>query len=467
MTNEPLTWALETPSPGGSVRLEWLFSENSMTGLRWRDEIIGSDDPRLRLGNLPCSDNGAPFPIQFRFDPATGKPLRRFGPDAARSSFPNLASDGFPVLQNTLQPRADAKSRISVPQGTMAIFSAGISTRIFCLTKDGELHFRASPTEWAYLQSFAKIDMPDYAFGIAAFEDGFAMVLGNAAIVCRIADGFPVLFTEIHRIEGAVFCGSPAILNERHVAFPIRRGNSVAIATFDLRSGDWQAEMEAGTCSVPDLFFSVPTQTVSRTPDTFWVGAHDYLVLGTDFGQPSIAIRRFPSGLTALAGAAVLRDERNTIHALARSDDFYAFVSLTNTPRIAKLEGPHLCSGQSRFYGRSFYPFFWDDSPIDLQIEVGAGSVLLPLAYRPGGVGVAQATLLMKVEGIRDIAPLLHQQTDEWFSGQLYWHAGAQLHPLQVNLKFRSRFDIVIHCETDALVVGSALNGQFSRLSAS
>jgi|GEM_PF-6782771 len=464
---EDLIWTLETGSPEGSLNLNWGFAGSSVTGVELAGGFIGTDDARLRLADLPYNDDGRAFPTQFNYDPANGQPLRRRGADAPESSFPSFAADGFAPLLTSLRFRSGLeKARLAVPQGAIAIFSAGVATRIFCLTGSGELHFRASLTEWVFLERFASVDLPDYAFGVACFPQGFATIVSNKVIIGYVSGDVPRLTVKIKDRDGAVFCGAPALLDERHIGFPVRRGDALSIARFDHIGQAWKEDLPAGTLTDGGSFFCQPVQSASRTPDTFWIGASCYLFVGSEFGQQTATVRTFPDGLSAILGAPPLRDERNIIHALARNDQFYANVSLTVTPRVTRLDGPHLSAGQSRFFGRSYYPSFWDDAPIELPIEVGGGSLLLPLAFRAAPAD-APGALVMKVEGVRDVGSLLHHKTDEWHSGHLYWHAGAQLQSLQVTLRFRSRFDIVIHCEREALVIGSAISGQFFRLTAS
>jgi hypothetical protein len=464
MQTDQEIWTFPLPVQGGG-EVEWVFEDAKVQLLRWKGAELKPDDGRLRLGNLPFSDEGTVFPAQFQFDPATGRRLRMPSADAPLSCSPNLTLRGFPVLPEKINMNTVLKrERTLVPQGAMCIFSAGTPARVFSIAHNGRLFLRSAPDEWIELEGLAAPDLPRYALGVVGYERGFATVLDNRAVLCKTLDGLPELSRETHEIDGAVFCAAPSIIEKGRIAFPVRRGDAVSIAIYDSQAQAWEPEIALeGHATVPDSFFAPAIQSSSQMPDTYWIGERTYLQLGAEYGRRFASLKPLPDGARAIAGVVPLLDKQGTVYVLAKTDAFYALISLASSAKTIPLEGPHLSAGQGRYIGRYYHPSLWDDEVVTLQIEAGAGRALLPLAYKVDRRGDTGGTLLMLVDGIDDVASLFTDPNGR-HSGTLYWHVGALLHPLQITLMFADRHDIIVFCENDALIVGSARNGDFYRL---
>ncbi|OLP55036.1 hypothetical protein BJF92_16685 [Rhizobium rhizosphaerae] len=460
-------WSFQLGEGDEAAQLDWrLDAAGMVTGLFWCGKPMERTDPLLHLADLPRDAQGRAFPATFRFDPATGQKLTHWHDATPLASFPRLAPDGFPVLPLAGQPVPAEKSEVHLPQGTVAVFSAGTPVRLFCLTRHGELHLRQPDGAWTWCDSLAQPGEVDHAFGVLGFATGFALVLAGHALVCRLRPGMPGLVH--HRLKpepGRRLCGAPALIDPDSIAFPVQRDETVGLMTYAIEAGGWAEEMEAGPLPLEaGEMLALPVQTASRQPETVWVGSSGALVTGFDFQSRVTATRPFGPDIRAVAGALPLREESGTLHALVSTPDCYGLISLTATPRLTELHGLQLCAGQARYSGRSFYPSLWSDSILELGVEAGAGSALLPLAYQKDARGAVDSALVILIRGLSGVDRLFARQGDAWLAGDLYWQSGSRLKPLEISLRLRARYDIIVFCEGDALVVGSALNGLFRRL---
>ncbi|MCJ8141872.1 hypothetical protein MKI84_02995 [Ancylobacter sp. A5.8] len=464
MVSEETHWPLPSPVPG--PELDWVFHDQRVVGLRWNGEVLTPEDPRFMLGAFPVSETGAPFPVQFRYDPATGGELKSPPSSGQLASYPGYERDGFPAILSGVSFRSSPeKLRVTMPAGAICVFCAGAPSRLFCLTSHGNLSFRLNETSWVELsRRLAPPTLPSHAFGVCAFAQGFAMALGNSAVIGRLVPGLPEPLITPHDFGDCVPCGTPALIEDDIIVFPVARGTSVKLARYQIATGKWLDDMIVEGQRAPGGgAFDVPVQNLSRIPDTFWCGETDYLVLTSAFDRREAHIRSLSAGMRAVRGAPRLRDERETIYVLASSDAHYAFVNLAGRPVPIPLDGPHLSAGEGRYIGRYYYPSLWSDEITAFQIEAGAERALVPLAYGRNERGRTESALLVLADGVSEVDALFSPRDGKIFSGSLYWHAGAQLHQLNITLRFRSRYDIILYRDAGGLVVGTALTGDFYR----
>ena len=463
MASEDTLWPLPSPIPG--PELEWTFHDQRVVGLRWNGEVLKPEDGRFMLGAFPRSESGAPFPIQFRFDPATGSELRPEPASGQIASHPGFERDGFPAILDAVSFRSDPeKVRVSMPAGAQSVFCAGTPSRLFCLTSHGNLSFRLNETTWVELsRRLAPPTLPPNAFGVCAFDQGFAMVLGNSAVIARLVSGLPEPVITPHDFGDGVPCGAPALIEDDVLVFPVARGATVKLARYKIAADDWLEDLDVEGQRTSAGALDVPFQNRSRIPDTFWCGDTDYLVLTSAFDRREAHIRSFPAGMRTVRGAPPLRDERDTLHMLVRSDAHYALVNLTGRQAPFPLGGPHLSVGEGRYVGRYYYPSLWNDDVTTLQIEAGAERALLPLAYGRNDRGRTESALLVLAENVSEVDDLFASHGDKIVSGNVYWHAGSQLHKLNITLRFRSKYEILLYRDNGGLVIGSSLTGDFYR----
>lgn len=466
MAADPELWPLPSPLPGGAD-LPWLVQDNRIVGLRWKSDVLRPDSPLFRLGAFPVSADGRPFPLQFRFDPATGAPLRPALPDGALASHPGFLADGFPAILDGLSFRQQPqRERVMVPAGTVAFFTAGAPARIFALTDRGGLFFRDTPGHWSELPTLAPVTWPLHTFGVCAHGRGFATVLADRAVIARVVQGYPALDFDAPRSAGSgVFCGAPAFLPEGVLAFPVRDGATVRLARYDVSAATWMEDLPVGgRLSTEETQFDPPVQSQSQNPDTFWIGARHYLRLSSLYGAWDARVEPLAEGLGFVRGAPVLRDERDTLHAMVQGEEYYALIALSPQGAQTRLDGPCLAAGRGRYFSRYYYPSLSQDEAVTLQIEAGGERVLLPLAYGVNGRGETDGALLVLCQGVGDIRQLFQPKVGQALSGTLYWHGGAQLYPMGVTLTFRSRADILLYRDTTSLCIGSSLTGDFYRI---
>jgi hypothetical protein len=458
-------WAFPGPD-GSNCLIEWVFQDSAPLGVRAGRDLIAANDPSLRLFNMPVSEKGTAFPHEFVFDPASGERLSRPSTNVLVSSFPNLSISGFPLLPSRSRHDHWTKIRLNnVPNGAQCFFAAGNPAYNFCITEAGDLYFRTGPDNWIFLERLAKPAGHPFSIGVVAYSRGFATVLSGTAVIAEIVDGFPKLLKKTLRVDGGSLCGPPSMLERDVVAFPVKRGDTFSLARYDTAKRAWLEEIVAeGPAIDCDEGLSAPIQSSSSAPDVFWIGRNGYLVLTSELGTRLARIQLFAEGITAAVGVPPLKDERDTVYALARTAKHYCYVSLSSHARTIELEGPHIAVGRGRYIGRDYYPSLWNDEVVTLQIEAGTGRLLLPLAFTANVKGATDGALLVLAEGVSNIDELFSLSGDKWFSGSLYWHSGSQLHPLHITLRFRSRFDILVLPENDGLIVGSALTNDFYRL---
>lgn len=461
-------WPLPSPVEG---ELQWLFQGDHLVGLRGAEDDLPVTSPLFALGGFPTTDRGSPLPLQFKFDPATGHPLREPVAEGPLLSHPGLGWGGFPAILDGLHFRTKrvAERMSSVPAGVVAFFTAGTPARIFALTDRGHLFFRAAPDAWEHIVTLAPLALPRHAFGVCAFEEGFAAVLDpGVAVVVHIVRGLPGVQVERLAASGGAYVGAPALLPGRILAFPRRgRGAQIILARYNLRTRSWLEPLPVkGELPLSEKIFSTPLQIHAQNPDTFWTGSRHYLKLSSDFGEWTASVQSLPEGLSFICGAPVLRDERDALHALVRGADFYAFQALSGSQGQMRLDGPSLAAGRGWYFARDFHPSPSSGDLVTLQVEAGGDRVLLPLAFGLNKDGDTEGVLVLLVKGVKDIRHLFEGVPGGSFSGALYWHGGGtQLHALNINLTFATRFDILLFTDNTHLFVGSSLEKTFYRVS--
>ncbi|MDE1567858.1 hypothetical protein [Aquabacter sediminis] len=457
-------WPLPSPCTD-EEDLVWTFAGSRVTGLQWKGQILKVDSPLFHLGAFPTSDDGTPFPIQFRFDPATGTPLHGAAADGPVASHPAGMRDGFPsFLSGCHLSGATERQQSVIPAGTVSIFSAGTPARIFALTTQGNLFFRMSADRWHEIAKLAPPPLDLHTFGVCAFETGFATVLQNTCVIAHLIAGRPELRLTRKTFAGAVLCGTPACIENGVLAFPIRRGTTLSISRYAIADQTWIDDLEVhGQANGKEEVYDPPIQNRSRIPETYWIGSSSFIRLSSTFDARDAYLEDLPAGLTAIRGAPVFRDERDGLHALVRGDADYAFLALSGTRAKIQLDGPCLSAGRGRYLGRHYYPSASTTQPVALTIDAGVDRVLLPLAYGVDGRGQTDGALLALVPGVRDIQDLFRPKPGQTLSAALFWHSGAQMYPLNTTLSILCRHDIILYRDNYYFYVGSALVGKIYR----
>lgn len=452
------SWPVASPLPG-EPPIEWVFSRGLPKGFHWNGEFFHQGDPRLDLANLPCSEGGLAYPASFRVDPQTGRMLSRAPGDGMLSGFPCLGADGFNVLPVPLDLAVNKWRAAELPKGAAALFRAGSPSRPFCLTSQGELLFRGDDGTWTWLDKMVPLDGPKTSFAIASGARGFAMVLADSAIICRLIDGIPGVVKEIERFAGAHFRGPPSLLGHAHLAFPLQRPEGLVIAIYDMEAGGWAAdipvEADTGTDAAGERF-TAPVQNSAQVPDVYWCARTTFLHLSLEHNERVARLHRLGEGKALIPGAPMLRDVEETVYALSRVDGNYAFTSLTPKSRSVALNGPHLAAGRARYNGRDFYPSIASDDMVTFRIEAGAGRLILPVAFGTDPRGATEGCLIVLVEDVYDVDAFLAGTGEVYRRGTLYWHSHAQLYPFRITLNLRSPFDLLVLCDPGCLIVSSA-----------
>ncbi|WP_216333381.1 hypothetical protein [Rhizobium sp. X9] len=446
--------------------VEWLFENSRPVEVRCGQKVSAASDPRLRLFNMPISASGRAFPPEFVFDPEDGSRLTRVNTRISATNFPMLSTSGFSVLPPNSRYDTDKKTRLmNVPTGVQCLFAAGDPVHHFCITAAGDLYFSAGDDQWIFAERLAKPTGNPVSFGVVSFHSGFATVLSSTALVCEFVDGFPEISKQTLRLAGGSFCAPPSLIENGVIAFPVQRDGQLSVAMYDTEARRWLDEIVAKGQSI-DWGDGFPTAShgSSYTPDVFWIGSNGYLTLTSELGTRRAETYAFPATVKTVAGVPPLRDEQDTIYALARTAEHYCYVSLSPNSRTVILSGPHVAAGRGRYIGRDFYPSLWSDEVVTFQIEAGTGKILLPLAFTTNAKGATESALVLLVDGVHEIDALFSKSGESWFNSRLYWHSGSQLYPLQISLRLRSRFDIMLLLEENALIVGSSLTNDFYRL---
>ncbi|MCS0502198.1 hypothetical protein [Ancylobacter mangrovi] len=462
MTGGEEIWPVPSPV-AGEPPIRWVFGDGLPKGFHWREAFFDQGDERLDLANLPTSAAGLAYPAPFRFDPQTGRPLSRPRAGGIVSGFPALGADGFASLPSALDLAASRWRAAALPKGAVALFRSGSPSRAFCLTAQGELFFRAEAAQagagsgWVWLDKMAPNSWPKASFAVASSPLGFATVLAESAVIGRFLDGIPGPVKRIEQFAGARFCGPPSRIERDRIAFPLRRAGALAIAVYDMAADAWEDEIAVEMQGIPwDGLFTLPVQNTAQPPDVYWCAPDAFLHLTSEHGTRLARLQGFEKGTTPVAGAPMLRDVEETIHALCRVGGDYAFTSLTPRPRSVRLNGPHLAAGRARYNGRDFYPSIAGDDMLTFRVEAGAGRLILPVAFRTDERGATDAALVALVDEVLDVDAFLSGRGEAYRRGTLYWHSGGQLYPLRITLELRSPFDLLVLCSASGLVVGSA-----------
>ncbi|KQT69854.1 MULTISPECIES: hypothetical protein [unclassified Aureimonas] len=448
----------------GADDLEWSFDGGSLVGLRSGDQMVEASDASFDLLDLQLDERtGRVFPPHFRFDPETGRPLvRRAGLDAPFGA-PYLRADGLPDLDlGGRSPDVESRAPVAMPAGIVALFACGDPTTLFCLTAQGVLFFQCRTGAWIELDRLAPPDLPAHAFSVVATRDGFAGVFGQRLVVCEMSGSLPRMVLHSPPAPKGRPCGSPVAIENGGIAFPMLVEGRISIEVFWSRERRWGTMEVAGVPNASDFAFSVPVQVPSQLPDTYWVGAHSYILMSSDYGERTCEVRPFPDGVQAVLGPRPLRDSSNTLHVLVETQSHFAYRSLTRSPRTTPLSGPHVSAGQQSFFSRSVFETPWDEDPVSFQIEAGAGRILLPLAYDQGANGKNLGTLVALVDD-GDIAGLFSTSAERIRTSTLHWQSGARVISLKASAQLRNRFDILAYRTDRHLIVGSAVNGAFYR----
>lgn len=453
----------QTRAEEDAADLEWSFEAGMLVGVRSGDQVVTKDDASFDLLDLRIEEaSGRLFPPHFRFDPETGRGLARREGRSAIFSAPYLQADGFAHLDlDGRVPDAESRTSLSMPAGIVSLFACGQPTTLFCLTAQGVVFFQRANGEWAEINRLAPPGLPAHAFSVIGFGEGFAGVFGDRLIVCELSGSVPRAVLHRRPVAQGRPCGSPAAIENGGIAFPVARGNVIALEIFWLRERRWSTMEVGGAPVAADAVFSVPAQVPSQMPDTFWIGPRSYLLLGSDYGVRTCEVRPFPEGVEAVLGPRPLRDSGNTMHALVETQAHFAYRSLTPSPRTTPLSGPHFSAGQQSFFGRSLFESAWDEDPITFQIEAGAGRLLLPLAYDQGANGKNLGTLLAVVDD-GDATGLFAAGANRILNAMIHWQSGARLISLRASVQLRNRFDILVYRTDSHLIVGNAVNGVFN-----
>jgi hypothetical protein len=458
-------WSFPSQQSSGGV-IEWEFVDGLPQRIRLGDFVADVFDPRLRLSNYAIAQDGRAFPCEFAFHPETGERLNKATSNIRRSGSPSFLPSGQSVLPFDKRLNVSDRTRVTnIPAGAVALFSTGVPVHHFCITANGDLHFSAGFDQWFFIEKLSHPQQTLSSFGVVVFAKGFATVLSNHAVIYQFVEGSPLPTKEIRHGDGRTFCGPPSSLENGIIVFPVQNDQDILLALYDPVKSLWIEEMRVDG---PQLditqCFPPPIHNGSTQPDIFWVADNGYLVLTTELGERRVRSYLFPSGQNAVSAAPALRDEQDTIYVLTQTTENYCYTSLSPNCRTVELSGPHLAAGRGRYIGRSFYPSLWSDESVSLQIEAGTRKLLLPLAYSTNIKGATDSALLVLVNDVDDVESLFSKASDRCFTGSLYLHSGAQLHALQITLRFRSRFEIMMLLEDDALIVGSALTNDFYRL---
>jgi hypothetical protein len=459
-------WTFPSPVEGESD-IVWHFENSVPVSIRVGKMTVPASSPLLRLFNMPVSQQGIAFPPAFAFDPASGIPLSKISTNVLITSFPNLSPTGFSTLPTGSRYDAGKKTRLmNIPLGAQCLFAAGTPAHHFCITNAGDLYFSPNRDTWLLIERLARPSGNPASFGVASFRNGFATILSDTALICEFIDGLPQITKQTLKLnDGGIFCAAPSLIERDCIVFPIKRQDQISLAIYDPNSRQWLDEIPAKGPPIDcGEGFPAAIQNSSLTPDVFWIGKNGYLTLTSEHGTRLAETYMLPSEVTTVTGVPALRDERDTIHVLARTADHYCYVSLQPQSATFVLGGPHIAAGRARYIGRDFFPSLLDDDVTTFQIEAGTGKLLLPLAFTTNAKGRTDGGLILLVDGIQDIDALFSKPENNWFHGNLYWHNGSQLHPLQISLRFRSRFDIMLLLDDDALIVGSSMTNDFFRL---
>lgn len=450
---------------GGEPDLEWSFEAGGVASLRSGDQVVDRADAAFDLLDLQLdAPTGRVLPPHFRFDPESGRPLRRRTGLGAFFGSPYLRADGLPDLRfDGRVPRVDTRVTLAMPAGVVSLFACGTPTTLFCLTVQGVLFFQRLDGAWVEIDRLAPPDLPGHAFAVVALEEGFAGVFGHRLVVCELSGSLPRMVLHSRPdLEGRP-CASPAAIENGGIAFPVLIKDRIVLDVFWSRERRWSRMEVSGAPGAADAVFSAPVQVPSQLPDTYWVGARSYILLGSDYGERTCEVRPFPDGVQAVLGPRPLRDSSNTLHVLVETQSHFAYRSLTRSPRTTPLSGPHISAGQQSFFGRSVFETPWDEDPISFPIEAGAGRILLPLAYDQGANGKNLGTLVALVED-GDMAGLFGAGSgaERIRISTLHWQSGARVVSLKASAQLRSRFDILAYRTDRHLIAGSAVNGTFN-----